>query len=86
VLTTALKFETILINKAMNKNLKKALKELRKRKFEIIQIKNGIRVLNPDNKAEALTLHLDHGKDKGASYFSLRRWVRNNWGWDIDRF
>ena len=70
----------------MNKNLKKALKELRKRKFEILEIKSGIRILNPDNKKEALTLHLDHGKDNGASYFALRRWVRNNWGWDIDQF
>ena len=33
----------------MNKNLKKALKELRKRKFEILEIKSGIRILNPDN-------------------------------------
>ncbi len=70
----------------MNKNLKKALKELRKRKFEILEIKSGIRILNPDYKQNALTLHLDHGKDKGASYFGLRRWVRNNWGWDIDQF
>ena len=70
----------------MNKNLKKALKELRKRKFIVQEVKSGLRVLNPDNRQEALTLHLDHGKDKGASYFALRRWVRNRWGWDIDKF
>jgi len=62
------------------------MNKVKNKKFEIQEIKSGIRILNPDNKKEALTLHLDHGKDKGASYFSLRRWVRNNWGWDIDRF